>query len=35
MTLGELQEDARQALNDLRELAQGIHPAVLEDHGLV
>ncbi len=34
-TLTELQEDAQQALADLRELARGIHPAVLEDRGLV
>jgi signal transduction histidine kinase len=35
VTLAELQDDARQALQDLRELAQGIHPTVLDDHGLV
>ncbi len=34
-TLAELQEDARQALNDLRELAHGIHPAILSDRGLL
>ncbi len=34
-TLSELQEEARQALTDLRELARGIHPAVLSDRGLV
>jgi signal transduction histidine kinase len=33
--LSELQVDARQMLNDLRELAQGIHPSVLSDKGLV
>jgi signal transduction histidine kinase len=34
-TLAELQEDARQALEDLRELARGIHPPVLSDRGLL
>jgi signal transduction histidine kinase len=34
-TLVEVQDDARQALQDLRALAQGIHPSVLSDHGLV
>lgn len=34
-TLAELQEEARQALEDLRELARGIHPPVLSDRGLV
>ena len=34
-TLVELQEDARQALDDLRELAHGIHPPVLSDRGLL
>jgi signal transduction histidine kinase len=34
-TLAELQEDARQALDDLRELARGIHPPVLSDRGLL
>ncbi|TME24601.1 MAG: sensor histidine kinase, partial [Chloroflexi bacterium] len=34
-TLAELQEDTRQALDDLRELARGIHPAVLSDRGLL
>lgn len=33
--LAELQEDARLALEDLRELAKGIHPAVLSDRGLI
>lgn len=33
--LEELQEGARLALADLRELAQGIHPTVLTDRGLV
>jgi signal transduction histidine kinase len=33
--LGELQGDARELLNDLRELAHGIHPPVLSDRGLV
>jgi len=33
--LTELQEQARQTLNDLRELAHGIHPPVLSDNGLV
>ncbi len=31
----ELQGDARDALRELRELAQGIHPSVLGDNGLV
>jgi signal transduction histidine kinase len=31
----ELQADAQQLLTDLRELAQGIHPPVLSDKGLV
>jgi signal transduction histidine kinase len=34
-TLAELQEDTRQALEDLRELARGIHPPVLSDRGLL
>ncbi len=34
-TLIELQRDAGTILNDLRELAQGIHPTVLTDGGLV
>jgi signal transduction histidine kinase len=34
-TLIELQEETRQALNDLRELVRGIHPPVLGDRGLV
>jgi signal transduction histidine kinase len=34
-TLEELQADARQALDDLRELARGIHPPVLSDRGLL
>ncbi|MFE6256557.1 ATP-binding protein [Agromyces sp. NPDC057865] len=33
--LGELQDQARETLTDLRELAQGIHPPVLSDNGLV
>lgn len=33
--LDELQRDARELLTDLRELAQGIHPPVLSDQGLV
>ena len=33
--LSELQEQARETLTDLRELAQGIHPPVLSDNGLV
>jgi signal transduction histidine kinase len=33
--LVEVQEDARQALQDLRALAQGIHPSILGDRGLV
>lgn len=35
ITLAEVQEEAQRALRDLRELARGIHPAVLEDSGLV
>jgi signal transduction histidine kinase len=34
-TLAELQADARQALEDLRELVHGIHPPVLSDRGLL
>lgn len=34
-TLREIQEDMRQALEDLRELAPGIHPPLLSDRGLV
>ncbi len=30
-----LQEDTRQALDDLHELARGIHPVVLSDRGLL
>ena len=33
--LVELQEQARETLTDLRELARGIHPPVLSDNGLV
>jgi signal transduction histidine kinase len=33
--LAELQEDALELLTELRELAQGIHPPVLSDRGLV
>jgi len=33
-TLAELQDDARLALSDLRELAHGIHPPILTDRGL-
>ncbi|WP_277212440.1 GAF domain-containing sensor histidine kinase [Isoptericola croceus] len=33
--LAELQDDARGILRDLRDLAQGIHPTVLTDGGLV
>ncbi|WP_136706130.1 ATP-binding protein [Agromyces sp. H66] len=33
--LAELQDQARATLNDLRELARGIHPPVLSDNGLV
>jgi signal transduction histidine kinase len=33
--LVELQQDARTILRDLRDLAQGIHPSVLTDGGLV
>jgi signal transduction histidine kinase len=34
-TLGELQQDTRQTLDDLRELARGIHPPVLSDRGVL
>jgi len=34
-TLDELQQEVRQALKDLRELAHGIHPPILSDRGLV
>lgn len=34
-TFVELQDDARSILRDLRDLAQGIHPTVLTDGGLV
>jgi signal transduction histidine kinase len=34
-TLAEVQDEARRALADLRELAHGIHPAVLTDRGLL
>ncbi len=34
-TLEELQRDAQSALRGIRELAQGIHPSVLGDQGLV
>jgi signal transduction histidine kinase len=34
-TLAGLQVEVGQALNNLRELAGGIHPSVLSDHGLV
>jgi signal transduction histidine kinase len=34
-TLGDLQVEAGQALENLRQLASGIHPAVLSDHGIV
>lgn len=33
--LAELQDQARETLQDLRELARGIHPPVLSDNGLV
>jgi signal transduction histidine kinase len=33
--LGELQEDAKNALGNLRDLARGIYPPLLEDRGLV
>ena len=33
--LAELQDQARETLTDLRELAQGTHPPVLSDNGLV
>jgi signal transduction histidine kinase len=35
VTLAELQEEAQLVLTELRELARGIHPAVLEDRGLL
>lgn len=34
-TLADLQAETRQALADLRELARGIHPSVLDDRGIV
>ena len=34
-TLAEVQEDTRHVLQDVRELAQGIHPSILGDRGLV
>lgn len=34
-TLADLQAEARHALDNLRQLAAGIHPSVLSDHGLV
>jgi signal transduction histidine kinase len=34
-TLGDLKSEARQALENLRQFASGIHPSVLSDHGLV
>jgi signal transduction histidine kinase len=34
-TLAQLQHEARQTLEDLRELSRGIHPPVLSDRGLV
>lgn len=34
-TLAQLQHQARQTLEDLRELSRGIHPAVLTDRGLL
>jgi signal transduction histidine kinase len=34
-TLAELQDEAGHVLEDLRELARGIHPSVLSDRGLV
>ena len=34
-TLADLQLEARQALDDLRELVGGIHPSVLSDYGIV
>ena len=33
--LGDLQEDAKNALGNLRDLARGIYPPLLEDRGLV
>ena len=32
--IGQAREEAQQAIGELRELAGGIHPAVLSDHGL-
>lgn len=34
-TLGDLQSEARQALENLRQFASGIHPSVLSDRGIV
>ncbi len=35
LTLGELQQDARTALSEIRELVHGIFPPILQDRGLV
>jgi signal transduction histidine kinase len=32
--VGEAHEEAKRALQDLRDLARGLHPAILTDHGL-
>jgi signal transduction histidine kinase len=34
-TLSEVQEDTRQVIENLRELARGIHPPILSDRGLL
>jgi signal transduction histidine kinase len=34
-TLAELQSEAKQALDELREVAQGVHPPLLSDRGLL
>lgn len=35
LTLGDAQDDVRRTLAEVRAIAQGIHPAILDDHGLV
>ena len=34
-TIAGAQDDVRRALADVRAIAQGIHPAILDDHGIV
>ena len=35
VTIAGAQDDVRRALADVRAIAQGIHPAILDDHGIV